>query len=143
SAGTTDPDDDSLTYAWTITRTSGVPTPVVVQRFTTRDPTLTLTRSATYNATLVVSDASGARDTSTVRIAAGNEPPKVDVDIVGGNKTFYFPGVPVQYAVRVTDREDGSLANGRIPASRVLVTAEYARDGVALDSSGALSPAAA
>ena len=71
----------------------------------------------------------GARDSAKVRIAAGNEPPQVDIDLVGSNRSFFFPGVPVRYAVRVTDREDGSLQSGSIPASRVVVTAEYLKEG--------------
>ena len=35
----------------------------------------------------------------------------------------------MRYAVRVTDREDGSLESGRIAARRVVVTAEYLKDG--------------
>src|SRR5205823_9041073 len=45
------------------------------------------------------------------------------------------PGVPMRYAVRVTDREDGSLQNGTIPARRVTVTAQYLKEG--MPSSGA------
>jgi cytochrome c len=36
--------------------------------------------------------------------------------------------VPVRYAVRVTDREDGTLRSGRIPARRVTVRAQYLKD---------------
>jgi cytochrome c len=78
-----------------------------------------------YTASLVVTDAQGALDSARVEIAAGNEPPRVDIDLIGSNRTFFFPRVPIRYAVRVTDREDGSLQSGRIPASRVLVTAGY------------------
>ena len=31
-----------------------------------------------------------------------------------GNRSFYFPGTPIRYAARVTDREDGSLESGSI-----------------------------
>jgi cytochrome c len=123
SSGTVDLDEDSLRYAWTIRRGN-----TVVQRLSDPNPSVTLSRAGEYTASLVVSDPQGARDSATVRIAAGNEPPKVDVDLVESNHSFFFPGVPVQYAVRVTDREDGSLASGRIPANRVMVTAEYVKD---------------
>ncbi|HMI55278.1 MAG TPA: c-type cytochrome, partial [Gemmatimonadaceae bacterium] len=43
--------------------------------------------------------------------------------------SFFFPGIPVRYAVRVTDREDGSLQGGTIPARRVSVTAQYLKEG--------------
>jgi len=39
--------------------------------------------------------------------------------------------VPVRYAVRVSDREDGTLRSGKIPAQRVAVNAQYLKDGAA------------
>jgi cytochrome c len=65
-----------------------------------------------------------------VQIAAGNEPPRVDIDLPASNRSFFFAGVPIRYSVRVDDREDGSLRNGRIPASRVIVTAQYLKEGL-------------
>jgi cytochrome c len=127
SAGTTDADDDELRYAWTISRRNGT----VLRRLTGPNPTLTLATPGTYTASLVVTDAQGARDSAKVQIAAGNEPPRVEIDLVGSNRSFFFAGVPIRYAVRVDDREDGSLRSGRIPASRVIVSAQYLKDGLA------------
>ena len=124
SEGTTDADGDSLTYQWTVTRQNGT----VVRRLTGPDATLTLGQAGTYTATLTVTDAQRARSKGKVLVAAGNEPPKVAVDLQGSNRTFFFPGVPIHYAVRVTDREDGSLANGRIATNRVRVTADFLKD---------------
>jgi cytochrome c len=126
SKGTIDLDDDSLRYAWTITRANGR----VVHRLNTANPTVTLPTSGVYTAALLVTDAFGARDSAKVRIAAGNEPPTVDIDLEETNRTFFFHGVPIRYAVRVTDREDGTLQSGRIPARRVVVNAHYLKDGV-------------
>ena len=126
SNGTTDPDADALRYEWTIAGPKGTP-PV---KLAGANPTYTFAKPGVYTATLAVTDAKGARSTSDVQIVAGNEPPKVEVDIMGSNRTFFFPGQPVKYAVRVEDREDGSLENGRIAADRVVVTAEYLKDGV-------------
>ena len=69
----------------------------------------------------------------------------MDVDLVGGNRSFYFPGVPVRYAARVSDREDGSLTgpSARIPASRVTVTAEYLKEGLPAEAGGITLSAAA
>jgi cytochrome c len=127
SAGTADPDDDALRYEWTVSRRGGGP----VVRLAGAAPSLTLERPGVYTAALAVTDAHGARGTAQVQIAAGNEPPRVDIDLVGGNRTFFFPGAPVRYAVRVADREDGSLADGRIAPARVTVTATAARDAAA------------
>jgi cytochrome c len=126
SAGTIDLDEDSLRYVWTITRRDGT----VLQKLTEPSPSFTFTRPGTYTASLTVTDPRGAKSTAAVTIAAGNEPPNVDVDLVGSNKSFFFPSIPVRYAVRVTDREDGSLQSGTIPARRVNVTAQYMKDGV-------------
>jgi cytochrome c len=105
-----------------------------VQKLDGPSPSFTFAKAGAYTASLTVTDPLGASATAKTQVVAGNEPPVVNVDLVGGNKTFFFPGVPVRYAVRVTDREDGSLQSGRIPASRVSVTAQYLKDGVASGS---------
>ena len=139
SAGTTDLDDDTLRYEWSIRAATGA----TIAKLTGASPTFTFARPGNYRASLVVTDAHGARDSATVNIAAGNEPPKVAIDLLGGNRTFFFPRVPISYAVRVTDREDGSLQNRRIPASRVIVTAEYRKEGLAPGRVDAGQPSAA
>ena len=136
SDGTLDADDDSLRYRWTITQRDGS----VPRRLTGPSPSLTLTRPGTYTATLAVTDAHGVRSTARVLVAAGNEPPKVAVDLVGSNRSFYFAGVPVRYAVRVTDREDGSLASGRIGAKHVRVSAEFVKDAPPSGAADMMSP---
>jgi cytochrome c len=133
SAGTMDLDEDSLRYVWTIRRQGDT----VLRRIIEPNPSITLTQPGTYTASLTVIDPHGAFSTAAVHIVAGNEPPSVDIDLVGSNQSFFFPGIPVRYAVRVTDREDGSLRSGSIPASRVGVTAQYLKDGVASGGGGA------
>jgi len=135
SAGTMDVDEDSLRYVWTIRRQGDT----VLTRLIEPNPSFTFTQPGAYTASLVVIDPHGADATAVVPIAVGNEPPNVDVDLVGSNRSFFFPGVPVRYTVRVTDREDGSLQNGSIPARGVSVTAQYSKDGV--PSTGAATPA--
>jgi cytochrome c len=130
SAGTMDLDEDSLRYVWTISRRGGA----ALAKLTEPNPSFTFTRPGVYTASLTATDTHGAESTSTVEIVAGNEPPNVDVDLVNSNRSFFFPGVPVGYAARVTDREDGSLRSGSIPASRVSVSAQYLKEG--LPSSG-------
>src|SRR5207237_950350 len=102
SAGTMDLDEDSLRYVWTISRRGGA----VLQRLTEPNPSFTFTQPGTYTASLTVIDVHGAYSTAAVDIAAGNAPPNVDVDLVGSNSTFFFPGVPVRYPVCVTHREE-------------------------------------
>jgi len=131
SAGTRDLDEDSLRYVWTIRRQGDT----ALTRMIEPNPTITLTQAGRYTASLTAIDPHGAFSTAAVQIVAGNEPPNVDIDLLGSNQTFFFPGIPVRYAVRVTDREDGSLRSGTIPARRVSVTAQYLKGG--LPSSGA------
>jgi cytochrome c len=127
SAGTVDLDEDSLRYEWTIARKGGA----VLQRLTDPNPAFTFTRPGTYTAALTVTDAQGASTSAApIEIVAGNQPPSVAVALVGSNTSFFFPGVPVRYAVRVTDREDGTLQSGRIPARRVHVSAQYLKNGL-------------
>ncbi|PYO09980.1 MAG: cytochrome C [Gemmatimonadetes bacterium] len=133
SAGTMDLDEDSLRYVWTVSRRGGT----VLQKLTEPNPSFTFTRPGTYTASLTVTDPQGAHSTTAVEIVAGNEPPVVDVDLVASNRSFFFPGVPVRYAVRVTDREDGSLQSGTIPARRVSVAAQYLKDGLPPSGGGA------
>jgi cytochrome c len=135
SAGTMDLDEDSLRYVWTISRAGGG----TVARLTQPSPTYTFTQPGTYTATLTATDTHGAHSSASVPIAAGNEPANVDIDLANSNKSFFFPGVPVNYAVRVTDREDGSLQSGTIPASAVSMTAQYVKEGAA--SGGAATAA--
>ncbi len=136
SAGTMDLDEDSLRYVWTISRRNGT----VLQRLSEPNPSFTFTRPGAYSASLTVTDPKGAHSTADVQIAAGNEPPNVDVDLVGSNQSFFFPGIPVRYAVRVTDREDGSLRSGTIPARRVSVSAQYLKDGLPASGAATASP---
>lgn len=135
-SATTDADDDVLTYAWSIAGAGGR----VVRRLTGERPMLTLATPGTYSATLTVRDTQGATSTSQLYLTAGNEPPVVAIDVAGGNRSFYWPHTPVNYAVRVTDREDGSLATRRIAARRVRVTAQYLPEAPAMGGSAASVP---
>ncbi|HEY8833874.1 MAG TPA: ThuA domain-containing protein [Gemmatimonadaceae bacterium] len=133
SAGTMDLDEDSLRYVWTISRRDGP----VLQRLTEPNPSFTFTQPGAYTASLTAIDTHGASSTESVQIVAGNEPPNVDIDLAGSNRSFFLPGIPVRYAARVTDREDGSLRSGTIPARRVSVSAQYLKEGI---TSGASRP---
>jgi cytochrome c len=134
SEGTLDFDEDSLRYDWAITRGG-----TVLRRLAQPNPSFTFTRAGTYTATLTVTDARGASTRAApIAIVAGNQPPSVEVAVTGGNTSFFFPDVAVPYAVRVSDREDGTLESGRIPAARVTVNAQYFKDG---PPAGAMSAA--
>ncbi len=115
SKGTMDFDGDALRYTWDFGKG--------MAKQTTARPTATFTRPGTYPVTLTVTDAAGSTATKTIEIRVGNDEPRVNL-AVKGNKSFYFPNKAVQYAVNVTDKEDGTLQKG-INADDVTVTIDY------------------
>ena len=118
--GTEDPDGDALRYEWRVVPQTGGE----ARTFSTANPTASFDRAGVYTATLTVTDAAGASASESLRIVAGNRPPMVAVDLPGGNRSFFTPGEPIQYAVRVSDAEDGAVS----PAD-VAVSLEYVPEG--------------
>lgn len=127
SEGTMDYDGDALKYEWKIQPAAGKG---AVQKFTVANPTVTLSKKGVYKATLTVTDPQGLSNSRTLELIAGNEPPKVDLELgAGTNKSFFFPGQKINYAVKVTDKEDGSLAKGTINENAVVFTADFLAEG--------------
>lgn len=125
SAGTKDFDEgDELKYQWTITKNDA---PFKVLK--TANPTLTFTAAGTYKALLTATDLKGAKNSQSVIIKAGNEPPVVKINVISGNRSFYFPGKSIDYKVSVKDKEDGSMDNRKILPEQVSVTANYLSEG--------------
>jgi cytochrome c len=124
SAGTMDYDGDALKYEWRITKDK-----VLKSVYKTANPELQLTAAGVYKATLTVTDPSGAKNSKSVEISAGNAAPVVKFDFVKGNSSFYFPGNTITYAVNVSDKEDGSLKDKRITPSQVSVSINYLSEG--------------
>ncbi|AUD07446.1 PKD domain-containing protein [Spirosoma pollinicola] len=138
SAGTKDFDGDALTYQWKIVSKAGGQPTVLSEP----NPTFTFQKPGQYKAILTVTDAKGLKDSREVDILAGNQPPQVALEITKGNKSFYLPGQPIAYQVKVTDKEDGSLAQsgatpGRILAKQVMVRATYQDEATAQNVSEA------
>ena len=74
-----------------------------------------------YRATVEVIDAQSASSTSNaMAIAAGNSMPVVDIEINGGNSSFFLAGLPVNYKVTVKDNEDKTINE-----DNVYVTVDY------------------
>jgi cytochrome c len=120
SAGTVDYDGDELKYEWVVSPEKGGK----AQTFKEANPSLTLTQAGTYKATLTVTDTKGEKNSQTIQIIAGNEPPGVSLNITG-NQTFFFPGKAINYAVEVNDKEDG-----KAPSDQVAVSIDYATEGL-------------
>lgn len=122
--GTKDADNDALTYTWTITSKSGFSK-------TIKEPkaSISLTKPEVYKATLTVTDGKGGTSSQSLELIAGNEPPKVSFDLGGANRTFYSPGKIYNYSIKVDDKEDGSLENGKIIPQGVIVNIDYLAEG--------------
>ncbi|RYG13152.1 MAG: PKD domain-containing protein, partial [Chitinophagaceae bacterium] len=108
----TDADGGKLTYVWNLgkglTKTTTVP-----------ELQYTFTKAGEYPVSVSVFDSEKASSKSEViSVFAGNEHPKVDIQL-SGNKSFYFPGMPVSYQVLVTDK--GTTVN----KERIYVSSSY------------------
>jgi cytochrome c len=126
SKGTTDADGDILQYEWTITSKDNKKFKQTIKQ---ADATVLLKKVGIYQATLTVTDGKGGVSTQSMELSAGNEPPVLSFDLPKSNKTFYFPNRSFDYEVKVQDKEDGSLADGRITADRVAVKMDYLPEG--------------
>jgi cytochrome c len=124
SKGTTDADGDALKYSWKITSKDGF-NKVVNEA----NPTLALAKAGVYKATLTVTDAKGASNSQSLELTAGNEPPVLTFDLPKSNKTFFFANKSFDYEVKVSDKEDGSLVNGKIKPEQVAVSIDYLAEG--------------
>ena len=122
--GTEDYDGDELDYQWKVTSANGYS-----ESFAEADPEVTLDREGTYTAELTVTDAAGNSDRRSFEILAGNARPEVDIVLAEGNRSFFFPGSKLAYDIRVSDAEDGSVSDGKIPADAVAVNFDYAPEG--------------
>jgi cytochrome c len=86
---------------------------------------VTFAKPGVYNTVFKITDDKGGSSEAKIQIIAGNETPVLTAQITGGNKTFFFPGSPVKYAVKVTDKEDGSSADGTIAKEAVTVSFDF------------------
>ena len=125
AAGTKDHDGDKLTYQWVVAPKKGG----VKQIFKTEKTPVTLRKAGVYVATLTVTDEKGASTVENLEIVAGNEPPVLNFDLGGSNQTFFFPNQKLHYEVKVTDKEDGSLANEQIDPAQVALNIDYLPEG--------------
>ncbi|WP_419668138.1 lectin [Streptomyces sp. 2-1] len=107
SAGSTDPDGDALSHAWTFG--DGATS-------TAANPSHTYTANGQYTATLKVTDTTGKSATASVQITVGNTAPTVKLDLPLDGSIHDF-GDAIPFKVTVTDPEDGT-----IDCSKVKVT---------------------
>jgi len=124
SDGTKDADNDPITYTWAVTSKNGFS-----KTFNSPNAKLTLATAGVYKATLTVNDGKGGISSQSLELIAGNEPPVVKFDLGKGNRTFYSPDKTYNYSVKVDDKEDGSLENGKIKPESVIVNIDYLPEG--------------
>jgi cytochrome c551/c552 len=93
-----DPENDALTYLWTIgDKTQETKEPVL--NYSIKEP-------GEYVVSVEVKDGDKATSKSgEVTVVAGNAEPNLDITLQG-NRSFYFPGKSVGYEVKVTDEGD-------------------------------------
>ncbi len=118
-AGSEDFDGDVLKYHWELSHESSEET----QTFSESNPTVSIEKDGVYTATLTVTDPMGLSNSSSTTILAGNEEPKVDLQLTG-NSEFFFPDTAFDYSVDVSDVEDGE-----IDPSHVAMSINYVSEG--------------
>ncbi len=82
-------DQGALKFEWDISSSNGYH-----KTFTEPNPKLVLDQAGTYEAKLIVTDTKGEKNSKTLELKAGNDPPVVNINILKGNKTFFFPNQP-------------------------------------------------
>jgi cytochrome c len=122
-----DPDHDTLTYAWKIALLQPEQSLEQVDfsnGFEAEgvDSTFTLDKNGRYAVALTVTDRSGAKHSSSKLIEVGNAPPTIDITLQG-NQDFIWPNQSThQYKVQVNDLEDGVISQDSVNFSRVDIT---------------------
>lgn len=110
-----DPEKEKVTYTWDLGNGT-------TKETTTPELDYTYTTAGDFKISVDVKDAQGASSKSeAVGIYAGNEEPVVTVALTGGNKSFYIPGLPVNYKVTVKDND-----TAKIDPANLYVSVDYA-----------------
>ncbi|MFJ5208912.1 PQQ-dependent sugar dehydrogenase [Streptomyces nigra] len=110
SAGSSDPDGDTLSYAWTFG--DGATS-------TAANPSHTYTAEGQYTATLKVTDPGGKSATASVQITVGNTAPTVRIDTPADGQIYDF-GAAIPFKVTVTDPEDGTIDCSRVKVNFIV-----------------------
>lgn len=110
-----DLDGDELVYEWRFTGKK------IESR--EKNPEFLFTKPGIYYPSLTVTDIHGKSSTTNVRVLVGNHFPEVSWKIKG-NQTFYWNNMPIEYEVKVFDKEDK-----KIDFTRAKIYADFLPEG--------------
>jgi cytochrome c len=119
SAGSSDPENTALTYAWDFDSDGTTDS-------TDANPSHTYTANGAYTAKLTVKDADGNTAVANVPITVGNRTPVITIQTPSQGQVAAFTDT-VPYTISVTDPEDGTTGAG-ISCDDVHVTVSLGHD---------------
>ena len=111
--GSSDPDGESLTYAWDLDGDGAY------DDASTATASWTYTASGTYAAGLRVTDPRGGSATDSVTITVGNTPPTATIELPTSGTTWRV-GDQITFRGSATDAQDGALPAGALSWSLVM-----------------------
>jgi len=101
AAGSSDPENQDLSYAWDLGNQSTATGPEVRERYTGQ---------ANYVARLTVTDTEGLTDTAEVLITPNNSPPVIDSLFAPADGALFVSDEPLRCGATASDAEDGTPA---------------------------------
>jgi glucose/arabinose dehydrogenase/type 1 glutamine amidotransferase/cytochrome c551/c552 len=114
-----DPENDPVTYTWNLGNGTTQVTSVPKLDYT-------LSTAGDYKISVEVKDDEGASSTSeAVSVYAGNEAPVVNIEVTGGNRSFFLEGEPLKYKILISDKDDA----GQVDPENLFVSVDYAEGG--------------
>ena len=116
--GSTDPEEEPLSYEWDFTNDGTVDS-------TDAQPSFTYTENGVYDARLTVTDPAGKTGTTTVPITVGNTRPEVHFDVPPDGSFFDF-GDTVEWDLSVSDAEDETIDDADVIIQPALGHDEHA-----------------
>ncbi|MGB5434560.1 MAG: ThuA domain-containing protein [Maribacter sp.] len=109
-----DREKDAMRYIWDFGNGETITTD-------TPEVSYTFKEAGEYKMTVEVKDEGNeSAKSGIIAITAGNTKPEVTIDLNGGNSSFFMPGVPINYNVKVTD-----VDGGPIDPSKIFVSVDY------------------
>jgi len=122
--GSTDPDNDPLTFTWKITALNPNQTPseadyAQAKIYTGKDVTFNVESQGRFGLLLVVTDNQNVSDNSYKLLEVGNAPPVIDINIEGNKSFIWRDQASVKYSVSIVDLEDGTITQDSTDFTRV------------------------